>query len=177
MEQQERIYRYKMVLFGDVGVGKTSLVERFVNNKFEESYMSTLGYNVYEKIVQYDEVGVSLMIYDIGGQERFTDLRKMYAKVSSTAFIVYDITNAETFRSLGKWKKDLHDFAGMEIPFIIIGNKNDLADQRAIPEDSAREAAEKLGAIDFFETSAKTGDKVDEAFTKLAFKTYELHAV
>jgi Ras-related protein Rab-1A len=177
MEQQERIYRYKMVLFGDVGVGKTSLVERFVNNKFEESYLSTLGYNVYEKIVQYEEIGVSLMIYDIGGQERFTDLRKMYAKGASTAFIVYDITNAESFRSLGKWKKDLHEFAGMEIPFIIIGNKDDLIDQRAIPEDSAREAAEKLGSIDFFETSAKTGDKVDKAFINLASKTYELHAV
>jgi small GTP-binding protein len=177
MDNDERLFRYKMVLFGNESVGKTALVERFVNNKFEDSYVSTLGYNVYEKVILHEGVGVSLMIYDIGGQERFTDLRKMYAKGASTAFIVYDITNAESFRSLGKWKMDLYDFAGMEIPFSIIGNKNDLEEARAIPEDIAREAAEQLGAVNFFETSAKTGDRVENAFTHLAVKTYELYVV
>ena len=176
MEADNKVFRYKMILFGNAGVGKTSLVERYVNDKFQENYISTLGYNVFEKWISHKGNAVSLMIYDIGGQERFAELRKKYAQGASTAFIVYDITNEESFLKVKNWKEDLFNFAGA-VPFIIIGNKNDLEEARQIPTESAKKLAAELGALDFFETSAMTGVGVEDAFKQLAIRTYEVRAV
>ncbi|MHA1427582.1 MAG: GTP-binding protein, partial [Candidatus Helarchaeota archaeon] len=132
--------RYKMVLFGSAGVGKTSLVERFINDRFEEEYFSTLGYNVYEKVVPHNSIEISLMIFDIGGQERFRDLRKKYAEGADCAFIVYDVTNEVSYDEIKLWVKDLKEFAG-EIPFILIGNKIDLE-----PRQVSLETAQKISS-------------------------------
>ena len=161
-----------MVLFGNVGVGKTSLVERFINNKFEENYISTLGYTVYEKQFTYQNSIISLMIYDIGGQEQFRDLRKKYADGANTAFIVYDITNLASFQRIEDWRHNLREFAG-EIPFVVIGNKADLEANRVVDAESAKKLSFELGAADFIETSAKTGAEVNSAFKKLAVQTYQ----
>ena len=170
-----KIIRYKMVLFGDSKVGKTSVVERFIHEKFEESYISTLGYNVYEKQIPYKDSVISLMIWDIGGQEKFRDLRKRYAEGANVAFLVYDITNIDSFNNINIWRKDLEEFAG-KAPFILIGNKMDLDTNRQVPKADAQRIATGpggLGALDFFETSAKTGAGVDNAFKMLATKTYD----
>ena len=168
----QKVFRYKMVLFGDTAVGKTSLVERFINDKFEDSYMSTIGYNVYEKQIAYENVVISLMIFDIGGQERFRDLRKKYADGAHTAFIVYEIPDLNSFKNINLWKKDLIEFAG-NIPFIVIGNKLDLEQDRQVSKEEGSKYCSEIGAEDFFETSAKSGEGVEEAFIKLAIKTYE----
>ncbi len=171
MDSYEKYVRYKMILFGNAAVGKTSLVERFINDKFEENYISTLGYNVYEKQINYQDSLISLMIFDIGGQEKFRELRKKYAEGADTAFLVYDVTDPASFNALEAWKTDLIEFAG-EIPFIIIGNKNDLTP--AVTSDDVMQLAYKLGALDHFETSAKTGAEVDKAFHQLAVKSFEM---
>jgi len=174
MNQPGNIVRYKMVLFGDSSVGKTSMVERFVNDKFEEEYISTLGYNVYEKQIAYnDNIIISLLIWDIGGQERFRELRKKYAEGAQVAFIVYDITNRQSFDNLGSWRRDLDEFAGA-VSFIVIGNKTDLEMDRAVSRSEGEILASQLGALDFFETSAKTGAGVENAFIQLATATYDL---
>ncbi len=163
-----------MVLFGNIAVGKTSLVERFINKKFEEDLFSTLGYNVYEKRMSFSNFTIRLMIFDIGGQERFRDLRKKYATGANTSFIVYDITDFDSFNNIKKWKNDLYTFSG-PIPFIIIGNKTDLQANRQVPLSEATDLGATLGALDVFETSAKTGDGVEDAFKQLATKTYEYY--
>ncbi|HUX98207.1 MAG TPA: Rab family GTPase [Candidatus Deferrimicrobium sp.] len=173
MNSEEHLVRYKMILFGNAAVGKTSLLERFVNDKFEENYMCTLGYNVYEKLITHTECTISLVIYDIGGQEGYRDLRKRYAQGAHTAFIIYDITNQDSFTNIIKWKSDLIEFAG-KIPFIVIGNKMDLKDKKQVSKDKALTASVEMGALAFFETSAKTGEGVEDAFRHLAIKTYEL---
>ena len=165
------ITRYKMVLFGDANVGKTALVDRFINNKFETDYLSTLGYNVYEKQISYNDVIISLMIYDIAGQERFSQLRKKYSSGANTAFIIYDVTNRESFLNVVKWRNDLFAIAG-QIPFIIIGNKNDLIGSRQVNKEEAINLALDLGAMNLIETSAKTGDEVESAFMELAVNSY-----
>lgn len=167
-----RIVRYKMVLFGDSQVGKTSVVERFIHDKFEESYISTLGYNVYEKQIPYKDSVISLMIWDIGGQEKFRDLRKRYAEGAHVAFIMFDISNKESFLNVNVWRKDLEEFAG-KAPFILIGNKMDLDSNRQVSKADAQKIASELGALEFFETSAKTGAGVENAFKILATKTYD----
>jgi small GTP-binding protein len=170
MDTYEKIVRYKMVLFGNANVGKTSLVERFINDQFEQNYISTLGYNVYEKEIIYENNSISLMIYDIGGQEKFRDLRRKYAEGADLAFIVFDLTNPESFAAVKAWKTDLFEFAG-EIPFIIIGNKNDLAPK--VTTKDGMQISNSLGALDYLETSAKTGKGVEKAFNQLAVKSVE----
>jgi small GTP-binding protein len=172
----QRVFAYKMILFGNEAVGKTSLVERFVNEKFEEDYHATLGYNVYEKQLPFLNFTISLIIYDIGGQEKFRDLRKKYAEGANTAFIVYDITDRKSYDSLSAWKSDLSEFAG-NIPFFIIGNKFDLQVNRQVPAMEALNASSILGAVNFFEVSAKTGEGVEDIFKLLAIKTYEYYVL
>ena len=165
-----------MVLFGNEAVGKTSLVERFVNNRFEESYLSTLGYNVYEKRMAYLNFTISLMIYDVGGQEKFRELRKKYAEGANTAFIIYDVTDLNSFSNVMMWKTELNEIAG-NIPFIIIGNKLDLEARRQVPTAEAMRVSSALGALSFFETSAKTGTGVEDAFKLLVIKTHEYYVL
>ncbi|NVM04539.1 MAG: GTP-binding protein, partial [Candidatus Helarchaeota archaeon] len=104
------IYSLKLVLFGNQAVGKTSLVERYINNKFEQEYLSTLGYNVYQKSLDFDENTIIFIIFDIGGQERFKDLRKKYATGANAALLVYDITNRDSFDNIRNWHNDLMEF-------------------------------------------------------------------
>lgn len=161
------IYRYKLILFGNERVGKTSIVDRFVNNKFEDDYISTLGYNVFEKRLTISECIVSLMVYDIGGQEKFTSLRRQYANGAHAAFLVYDITDLDSFNDIRRWKADLSSSAG-EIPYVIIGNKKDLESQRQVMTQEAERASLELKAATFIETSAKTGEGIEAAFNQLA---------
>ncbi|NVM52790.1 MAG: GTP-binding protein [Candidatus Helarchaeota archaeon] len=170
MESNKKTFRYKLILFGNIAVGKTSLVERFIHDRFNETYITTLGYNVFEKQIVHDNNILSLMIYDIGGQEKFRELREKYANGADMAFIIYDVTDRNSFNAVPDWKKDLFEFAG-EIPFIIIGNKIDL--EHKIPEGDAMKLSYEINALDFFETSAKTGQGVENAFNLLAIKTYE----
>lgn len=167
-----KLFRYKMILFGSSGVGKSSLVRRYVQNIFEEDYVATLGYNVFEKRINHEDISISLIIYDVGGQEKFSEIREKYAKGAAMALIIYDVTNGESFNALPSWKKDLHQFAG-EIPFIIVGNKVDLKADRQVLKDEAKQVSLELKALDFFETSAKTGEGVEEAFNQLAIMTYK----
>ena len=171
-----KLFTYKIVLFVNEAVGKTSLVERFVNNRFEEDYLSTLGYNVYEKRIAYLNFTISLMIYDVAGQEKFSELRKKYAEGANTAFLIYDITDLNSIISVMKWKTELNEIAG-NIPFIIIGNKLDLQPRRQVPTVDALKMSSALGALSFFETSAKTGEGVENAFKLLAIKTHEYYVL
>ncbi|MHA1309721.1 MAG: Rab family GTPase [Candidatus Helarchaeota archaeon] len=174
MENETNTMRYKMVLFGNEKVGKTSLVERFINNRFIEDYLYNLGYNIYEKIISYQKYLISLMIYDIGGQEKFDVVRKIYARGADTAFIIYDITNKKSFNNLKKWRDDLYKYAGI-IPFMIIGNKIDLENKRKVSKQELINTSKELNAIGYFETSAKTGEYVDMAFNQLAIETLKTH--
>ncbi len=175
MELPEKLMRYKMILFGNEGVGKTSLVERFVNDKFNQNYLATIGYNVYEKRIFHTDAVISLMVYDIGGQERFDNLRKQYAKGANTAFIVYDVTDPNSFNSIIKWKTDLTEYAGA-IPFIVIGNKTDLEAERQITKEDALKRCTLLGGLAYYETSAKNGKGVEDAFYQLALMTYSCYS-
>lgn len=166
----DTLIRYKLILFGDEQVGKTSLVNRFVNDKFEEDYISTLGYNVYEKRFPFGDYIVSLMIYDVGGQERFAELRKRYAEGANTAILVYDITNEESYNNIEKWAQELYRYVG-PLPFIVLGNKRDLAEERKIDVFNGEKMCIDTGAVTFLETSAKTGENVERAFQILAFET------
>ncbi|MEE9378186.1 MAG: Rab family GTPase [Candidatus Lokiarchaeia archaeon] len=165
----EAKYIIKICLLGEANVGKTSLVYRFIENKFRENYKSTLGVNLLKKDMEIEQYGdVSAQIWDLGGQESFRSLRSLYLEGANGAFVVYDMTSKNTFEKIDEWVHDFRD-AREDAPIILIGNKSDLEKQIKITESESREYANKnnLGMVI---TSAKTGQNVEEAFIELTKK-------
>lgn len=159
-------YIIKIVLLGEANVGKTSLVYRFIENKFRENYKSTLGVNLLKKDMKLEEFGeVSAQIWDLGGQESFKSLRKLYLEGANGALVIYDCTKKKTLEKLSDWIQDFKQARGNE-PLVLIGNKNDLEDKVKIPESVGSEFARKNNMI-YISTSAKTGSNVEEAFKEI----------
>ena len=159
-------YIVKICLLGEAAVGKTSLVYRFIENKFRDNYKSTLGVNLLKKDMVIDEYGgVSAQIWDLGGQESFKSLRKLYLEGANGAFVIFDTTKRKTFDKLDEWIQSFKEARGNR-PLLLIGNKIDLKDKLKVDESEAKEYAEK-NSMDFIFTSAKTGENVEVAFKEL----------
>jgi len=165
---------FKILLVGDASVGKTSLIYRFINNKFLNSYSSTIGVDYQTKIYDHKGYKIKLQIWDTAGQERFHSITNNYFKGADGILFVYDITNINSFKGVKNWIKESEDYNN-NIQKILLGNKCDLDDSReAKKEDVEIFCNEKK--IDFFETSAKTNFNLDEAFKRmieLIFKNKE----
>jgi small GTP-binding protein len=157
----------KMCVIGEPAVGKTSLIRKFVVNKFDDRYISTIGTKTTAKVVEMpSENGTTylkLQIWDIAGMRSFSKLQKAAYKGANGAFIVLDLTRKETIYTFDSWLLSLYRVAG-EIPVVIIGNKNDLK-----PEITETEFVKLSKSYDFpyYITSAKTGFKVNDAFKSL----------
>ena len=164
-------YIYKLIVIGDPAVGKTSLINRFIQDQFESEYKETIGTNIVKKVVKLEKDIVNFTIWDIAGQERWTDMRQVYYKGAAAAMIVYDVTRKITFQHVENyWFPDLKNFVEVkQIPLILIANKNDLP-KNLLRVDSIQgeQLASQVGALKFVEASARTGHNVDEAFTYMA---------
>ena len=161
---------FKILLLGDSAVGKTTMIKRFIENEFKEDYKETLGVNIVRKLINLEELNskVSLLIWDIAGQERYEERRKFYYEGCVGALLVYDITRYSSFEHIEiKWLRHYKEHMEKDIPLILIGNKDDLEDQRYISKEDAEKFSNKIGAIEFIETSAKTGHRVNFAFIEL----------
>ncbi|MFX1374613.1 MAG: Rab family GTPase [Promethearchaeota archaeon] len=171
-------YQFKIVVVGDPTVGKTSLVLRYTNNAFRRSYVSTLGVHVSNKIFKTeDSTIIQLVLWDVGGQERFKLMRKQFYQGSDAIFLVFDLTNPESFGNIPIWYSDIKKHVSMpeeDIIGFIIGNKVDL-ENRTISSEGAQKLAEQFN-LKYLETSALSGDNVDLAFTTLAKLLYETRA-
>ena len=165
---EDKKYVFKICLLGEVAVGKTSLIHRFLQNTFSGEYKKTIGVNLLKKVMIFDEYGeVSAQIWDLGGEESFKSLRDMYLEGAHGALIVYDVTNRISFEKLNEWIDSFRKARGNR-PLILIGNKSDLKDIVRIDEKEARDFKENTNIADLIITSAKTGDNVGQAFIALA---------
>jgi small GTP-binding protein len=166
----------KLVLLGDPGVGKTSLISQFVHAKFRNSYQLTVGLDISSKQIKLDDGRtVTLSINDIGGQARFAAIRHMFFKGAHLAMFVFDVTRAETLRNItDPWHKELMEFCSQPdstrsaIQTILVGNKADLDDYRMVEDGEGKALAKKIGAQGYLSASAKENLQVDDAFKKLA---------
>lgn len=153
--------RAKVVLIGSFGVGKTSLVERFVHQKFSNNYLSSIGVRVDSKDVQLSEATVKLLIWDLAGEIYLSDQYKNYVKGASGVILVYDITRPDTYDKIKTVADEIMDNHPL-VSVVVVANKSDLID-----DPQFKDYIEEGQDFDFM-TSAKTGDEVEFVFKKLS---------
>lgn len=157
--------KYKIVFLGDLGVGKTSIINQFINNTFDETHQPTIGIDFLSKTIYLDDRTIRLQLWDTAGQERFRALIPSYIRDCSAAVIIYDVTSVESFQNLDKWVDDVQKERGPDAVIIIVGNKTDL--QRRVSPEMAEQKAKQL-QLTYFEVSAKTGDMIQNLFLGLS---------
>lgn len=160
----------KVLLLGDGAVGKTSLIRKFVTDKFDDKYITTIGTKITKKDLEYDtqdgELVLTLMIWDILGQKGYKSIQASSYRGAEGAMIVCDLTRKETLDSIKEyWIPELQKVAG-NVPMIFVGNKCDLIDERQISEDELKAAAGDYESLSFV-SSAKTGENVEMIFRSL----------
>ena len=169
--------RYKIVLIGDGGVGKTALIERLQGFGFKSTYNITIGANISTTDISVDDREYKFQIWDLAGQSRFVHIRSMFYRGSHAALLVYDQSRQESFNNIERWKRELFTNVGRKIPFIILGNKNDL-ERNDVPVELLHNYIKKCNSeyenenikyvVPFLSTSALTGDNVNLSIEVLA---------
>jgi len=166
-------YSNKLILCGDFKVGKTSLIRRFIENRFERDYISTIGVQLSKKTVLLSEkTKLNFIIWDIGGQRQFDMNRARFYNGANAAFIVVDRTRPDNLKSIEKWNNEIQKTLKRTIPVVIVGNKSDLVDEIVISEEEIKEVAKQSG-FHYILTSALTGENVNDAFLYIAYRVVE----
>eukprot|EP00440_Ansanella_granifera_P028946 gb/GFBE01031443.1/.p1 GENE.gb/GFBE01031443.1/~~gb/GFBE01031443.1/.p1 ORF type:complete len:202 (+),score=60.77 gb/GFBE01031443.1/:1-606(+) len=161
-----KVFHFKLVLLGDASVGKSCLVVRFAKGEFYEYQEPTIGAAFMTQTVSLPSEVVKFEIWDTAGQERYKSLAPMYYRGAAAAVIVYDITSKESFDAAKSWVAELQS---TDTLIALAGNKSDLEGSRAIEKEVARAYAEQMGIL-YMETSAKSGQNVNELFHEIAVR-------
>ena len=164
------VFEFKIILVGDPGVGKTSIMTKFVSNEFQNTYLSTIGVEFKSKEIHINNnTCARLKIWDTCGQEKFRAITRQYFKNSEGVFIVFDLSNRETIKKLDIWMKDIKDNIDNDYFIFLIGNKSDVKERDlTIAEEAKQFAINKK--INYYEVSAKTGSGIYNIFEKMASK-------
>ncbi|MEQ2307358.1 Ras- protein Rab-9A, partial [Ameca splendens] len=157
----------KVILLGDGGVGKSSLMNRYVTNKFDAHLFHTIGVEFLNKELEVDGRRVTLQIWDTAGQERFRSLRTPFYRGSDCCLLTFSLDDGQSFQNLSNWKKEFAYYADIKdpdsFPFVVLGNKLDVPDRQVSGED-ARQWCRENGGHPYFETSAKDATNIASAF-------------
>ena len=161
---------YKLLFLGETSVGKTSLLLKYTEDKFDSS-LPTLGVDVRYKYLTYENKKIRLDIWDTAGQERFRGIAKNYFRGANGIIFVFDITNKDSFNKLKVWMNDAKQNMRPGTELVIAANKNDLEKKREVSKEAIKEFGDKNN-IEIFSTSAKTGEGLGEMLTYLVSKLY-----
>ncbi|AES72198.2 putative small GTPase superfamily, P-loop containing nucleoside triphosphate hydrolase [Medicago truncatula] len=159
--------KYKLVFLGDQSVGKTSIITRFMYDKFDTTYQATIGIDFLSKTMYLEDRTVRLQLWDTAGQERFRSLIPSYIRDSSVAVIVYDVANRQSFLNTNKWVEEVRAERGSDVIIVLVGNKTDLVEKRQVSIEEG-DAKSRESGIMFIETSAKAGFNIKPLFRKIA---------
>lgn len=169
----EHDYLFKVVLIGDSGVGKTNLINRFTKNEFSMESIATIGVDFSTKIIQVEEKTIKAQIWDTAGQERYRAITSAYYRGAVGALLVYDITRSDTFENVERWLQELREHTEGNVLVMLVGNKSDLSQLRAVERSKALALAEKYD-LAFIETFALDTSGVDTAFQRVLIEAYKL---
>jgi Ras-related protein Rab-1A len=165
--QQDYDYLFKLLLIGNSAIGKSSLLLRFSDNIFNESFLPTIGVDFKIRTFDLSAKTVKLQIWDTAGQERFKTITSSYYKGAHGIILVYDITDKQSFKDIENWLSEVEKYASESVVKLLVGNKCDLESQRQVTYEQGKEFADSLG-VKFIETSAKNSINVEKAFFTLA---------
>ncbi|CDJ63444.1 hypothetical protein, conserved [Eimeria necatrix] len=153
----------KLLVLGDSSVGKSSLLLRFAENKFDPNFVLTIGVDFKTKVVECGGRRIKIQVWDTAGQERFRTITPAYFRSAMGVMLVYDITNIQTFHNIRRWMQNVEEYADPSIVRVLIANKLDLQAQRQVSRSKGEDLAREY-SIPFIETSAKGNVNVEEAF-------------
>ncbi len=175
MYESGRKFRFKITVIGDGRVGKTSLIKKFTHGSFKKDYVKTIGaqFSVYDKKLDWDKI--SLLFWDIAGQDNFHFLRPSFFKNSRAAIIVYSLEDnnhsRESFNHLSNWSEDITKYCG-DVPIVVFANKVDLTDEINLDKSDIQEFITENNFLGYYFTSAKTGKGVFDAFNAIIDELY-----
>lgn len=164
--------KVQFIIVGDTSVGKTSILRKYNEGTFQSNYLATVGVDFFTKDIEIGKKIVRLKVWDTAGQERFKSLTNSYIKNAHGIILVYDVSNKDTFNSLKDWINSITEQVGNNnsVKYIILGNKIDL--NREVSKETAKKFASENN-INYFETSAKDGTNLKEAFMNLIMQTLQ----
>lgn len=170
--QETYDYMFKVLLLGDAGVGKTSLMWRFSDDVFNQTYISTIGIDLKLRTIDVEGKKVRLQVWDTAGQERFHAISVSYYRTAVGIMLVYDITRRRSFENIAKWLRNIDEHAQEDVVKLLIGNKCDMQQPRDVKREEGEMLADEYD-MSFFETSAKENESIDEAFECIAREIME----
>ncbi|KAL5477875.1 hypothetical protein EMCRGX_G024728 [Ephydatia muelleri] len=162
---REYDHLFKLLIIGDSGVGKSSLLLRFADNLFSGTYITTIGVDFKIRTIDVDGEKVKLQIWDTAGQERFRTITSTYYRGTHGVIVVYDVTNSDSFVNVKRWLQEI-DQNCESVSRILVGNKNDAPDKKVVSSEDARKFSETMH-IDFYEASAKDNINVEDIFNAI----------
>lgn len=160
-------YLFKIVLIGDMSVGKTNVLLKFTNNSYNNSYIATIGVDYKMHLYKHNEKYIKFQLWDTAGQERFRTITNKYYRGAHAILIFFDITNYKSFDNVNMWLKEIDEHCLNKVEKILIGTKTDLSNYRAVSINEIQDFAKKINIL-YFETSAKTGENIDIVFHELS---------
>jgi Ras-related protein Rab-11A len=168
---KKQIIEIKLILLGDISVGKSSILGRYIDNSFTENYQCTLQVETKSKVIDIDlNTSVKMNIWDTVGQEKYRNLTRQYFRNCHGAIIVFDLTRKDSFDGVQKWIEELEDYSS-NIPILIVGNKSDLINEREVNEDVIENFVKNKYL--YYDVSAKNGSNVSLAFDKIRSEIIE----
>jgi len=173
ISQSDNFINFKLIIIGDAGVGKSSLLKRAVKNIFEDNYQATIGFEFLLMHFQVNDLKIKFQIWDTCGQEMYRSLVQGFYHNTSLALLVYDINKKTTFENLDNWLKDLKQHTEQDLPVFVVGNKNDL--DRNVTDEEAKQFKNVNNIVYCTECSAKRGYNVKEIFIEAAKYLYQIY--
>jgi Ras-related protein Rab-6A len=177
MNNSSKCYCFKIILAGDTATGKSSLLHKFVSNKFNLEHTTTIGVDYFAKYIyitpEKEKVKIKIQCWDLTGQENFKVITEQYFRNISGAIVVFDITNYTTFENIQDWIESIMlRNENIDLPIIIVGNKIDLNNMRTVSYELGLNYSNKSNYI-YIETSCLTGENIENVFSKIGKKIYE----
>lgn len=176
MKNKNYDYLVKLLILGDSGTGKSSLLLRYTDEEFHNTYITTIGIDFKVKTVTINGKKVRIQVWDTAGQERFRTITQAYYRGCNGVLVVYDCTDKDSFDHVTHWIKDLNNHTNDNVSKILVGNKSDLVDERVIKFEDGKVLAESYN-INFFETSAKTGNGVHDTFNSIISNIVHIYEI
>lgn len=170
-------YIFKIILIGSSGVGKSSILQRYIQKIFNESYASTIGVDFFMKSITIGDKSIKMQLWDTAGTEKFRSITTGYYRGADAAFIVFDLSAKSSFKALNEWIESYYKYSNPDVEknVVLIGNKSDLVEQREVTQEEIDNFTKINNNIKYFEASAKEGKNIDECFNYIAEQLMNQH--